>query len=260
MVLTSCYKSSKAARLIPALLLHGVAALAADEAPNEIQVGQFEVTYELQTFLDQETIDAVSDFMDVDAEVTWKMYVPESYDPANPAGLMVYISPSQKGWMPRSWQEVIDESNLIWIGANESGNEVLVAQRMLYAVIAPQVAEARYRIDAGRIYLSGFSGGGKVAGMVAANFANLFRGAIFICGAEFWREELPRYFANMEQNRYVFLTGSDDFNRDLTYRVFFRYENAGLENIDLINVPRMSHQNPDTRYFRKAIEFLDQRD
>lgn len=229
-------------------------------AADEVQHGQFEVTYQLSALLDQETIDSVSDFMDVDADVTWKMYVPDSYDPEKPAGLMVYISPTRKGWMPRSWQEVIDESNLIWIAANESGNEELVAQRMLYAVVGPQIAESRYRIDADRIYLSGFSGGGRVSGMVAVNFANLFRGAIYICGAEFWREEVPRYFANMEQNRYVFLTGSDDFNRDLTYSTYFKYKKAGLENIELINVPRMSHQNPDTRYFRKAIEFLDQRD
>ena len=244
-------------------LIIGLSVLATTEPASgseEIQYGQFEVTHKAVEFLDPETIDTVASFLDAETDITWKMYVPKSYDPARPAGLMVYISPSQKGWIPRKWQSVFNDSNMIWISANESGNEVVVGKRMIYAVLAPQIAAKNYQIDKDRIYLSGFSGGGKVSGMVAINFANLFRGALYICGAEYWNEEPPRHFANVEKNRYVFLTGSQDFNHDLTYKIFFKYEAAGLENIELINVPRMAHENPDTRYFRKALEFLDHRD
>lgn len=227
---------------------------------DDIQYGQFEVTHTAAELLDPETIATVSEFMDVNDEIVWNMHVPESYDPNVPAGLMVYISPSDKGWMPRGWQPVIDEENLIWISASASGNEVLVAKRMIYAVLAPQIATASYKIDPDRVYLSGFSGGGKVSGMVAINFANIFRGAIYICGAQFWSEDRPQMLSQVEKNRYVFLTGSEDFNRDLTYRIFRKYESAGIENVELINVPRMTHQNPSTRYFRKAINFLDQRE
>lgn len=241
-------------------LLLGSSASLADEAVAEIQYGQFELTHQPAKFLDQETIDSVSHFIDVEADVTWKLYVPESYDPDKPAGLMVYISPTQKGWIPRKWQPVFDDANMIWISANESGNEVVVGKRMIYAVLAPQIATRKYKIDEDRIYLSGFSGGGKVSGMVAINFANLFRGALYICGAQYWNEDPPRHFANVEQNRYVFLTGTQDFNRDLTYKIFFKYEEAGLENIEVINVPRMAHANPNATYFRKALEFLDRRE
>jgi hypothetical protein len=227
---------------------------------DDIQYGQFEVTYTAAELLDPETIDTVSEFMDVNDEIVWNMHVPESYDPNVPAGLMVYISPSNQGWMPKGWRSVIDEENLIWISASASGNEVLVAKRMIYAVLAPQIATASYKIDPDRVYLSGFSGGGKVSGMVAINFANIFRGAIYICGAQYWSEDRPQMFSQVEKNRYVFLTGSEDFNRDLTYRIFRKYESAGLENVELINVPRMTHQNPSARYFLKAINFLDQRE
>ena len=232
----------------------------ASAAASEVQYGQFEVTHSAAELLDPETIATVSEFMDVNEEIVWNMHVPESYDPNVPAGLMVYISPSDQGLMPRGWQPVIDEENLIWISASASGNEVLVAKRMIYAVLAPQIATASYKIDPDRVYLSGFSGGGKVSGMVAINFANIFRGAIYICGAQFWSEDRPQMLSQVEKNRYVFLTGSEDFNRDLTYRIFRKYESAGLENVELINVPRMTHQNPSTHYFRKAINFLDQRE
>jgi predicted peptidase len=173
---------------------------------------------------------------------------------------MVYVSPSQKGWMPRSWQPVFDDENLIWISANSSGNEEIVAKRMLYAVLAPQIAAVSYKIDPARVYLSGFSGGGKVAGMVAVNFANIFKGAIYICGAEYWIDDPPKLFSEVKNNRYVFLTGSEDFNRDLTYKIYRKYKSAGVSNIELINVPQMTHSNPDTRYFLKAINYLDQRE
>ena len=237
-------------------------AAASDAVPSvdTIQRGQLEVTYTISTLLDEVTTETVSGFMDVDAEVTWQMYVPESYDPSKPAGLMVYISPTDKGWLPRKWQQIINDSNLIWIAAHESGNEQIVAKRMLYAVLGPQIARAKYIIDPDRVYLSGFSGGGKVSGMVAINFANVFRGAVYICGAEHWLEDTPTHFAHVQKNRYVFLTGSNDFNRDLTYRIFRKYESAGLTNIDVINVPRMGHSNPPARYFQKAIDFLDLRD
>ncbi len=227
---------------------------------DDIQYGQFEVTFTGAELLDPTTIDTVSEFMDINEDITWKMYVPKSYDPSVPAGLMVYISPSDKGWIPKRWQSVFNDENLIWISANASGNEVIVAKRMIYAVLAPEIAAANYAIDTDRIYLSGFSGGGKVSGIVAINFANLFRGAIYICGAEYWLEDPPSLFSHVENNRYVFLTGTADFNQDLTRKIYRKYQSAGLENVELINVPRMAHKNPDTRYFLKAINFLDQRE
>jgi hypothetical protein len=229
-------------------------------AAGDVQYGQFEVTYTAAELLDQETIESVSEFMDVNEDVVWSMYVPESYDPDIPAGLMVYISPSDSGWTPKGWRTVLDDENLIWISANASGNEVMVAKRMIYAVLAPQIAAAAYKIDTDRVYLSGFSGGGKVSGMVAIDFANLFRGAIYICGAENRIDEASELISQVKKNRYVFLTGSEDFNRDLTYKIHRRYETAGVPNIELIKVPRMSHSNPNTLYFRKAVNYLDQRE
>ncbi len=234
--------------------------ICAGAAASEVQYGQFEVTFTTAGLMDPATKDTVSEFMDIHEDITWKMYVPKTYDPSVPAGLMVYISPSDKGWIPKRWQSVFNDENLIWISANASGNEVIVAKRMIYAVLAPQIATASYEIDTDRIYLSGFSGGGKVSGMVAVDFANLFKGAIYICGAEDRIDESSEMFSQVKKNRYVFLTGSDDFNRDQTHKIYRRYESAGITNIEYIKVPRMAHANPDTRYFLKAINFLDQRE
>jgi predicted esterase len=233
----------------------------ANEADEpDIRRGQFDITFTPAQLLDAETLASVAEFVDADEEITWKMHVPESYDPAKPAGLMVYISPSDKGYMPRGWQPVIDDQNFIWIGADEAGNETRVGRRMLFAVLGTQLAALDYRIDDDRVYLSGFSGGGKVSGLVAIHFSNKFKGAIYICGAEFWDQSPPPLFEQVETNRYVFLSGSNDFNLDLTKKIYRSYKGAGLSQIKLIVVPRMAHSNPNTKYFRQAVNFLDERE
>ena len=238
----------------------GAVVFANEADAQSVSYGHFEVTLTPAQLLDQSTLDSVSEVIGADEEITWKMYVPESYNEKDPAGLMVYISPNSKGWMPRKWRTVIDEENLIWIGANDSGNDAHTARRMLYAALAPQIAEKKYRIDADRVYLSGFSGGGKVASMVSIDFANVFKGAIYICGTEFWRKHPPKLFQQVKTNRYVFLSGREDFNLGLTYEIYRKYQDAGLRNIKMMEIPRMRHSNPDARNFRKAINFLDERE
>lgn len=232
---------------------------AGDTIEPNIQRGQFDVSFTPSQLVDAETLASVAEFISADEEITWKMHVPESYDPSEPAGLMVYISPSDKGYMPRGWQPVIDERNLIWISADESGNEIAVARRMLFAVLGPSIVKQDYEIDSDRIYLSGFSGGGKVSAVVAIHFANLFRGAIYICGAEKWSESPPPPLEQMKKNRYVFLSGDRDFNLDLTRKIYRRYKGANLSGIKLLIMQRTGHQNPNTKYFRQAVEFLDER-
>ena len=222
-----------------------------------MQYGRFELTRTVSGLIDQETIDSFAGRLDADDEITWRLYVPESYDPARPAGLVVYVSPTHRGGMPVEWQPVFDEQNLIWIGADRSGNRAPSELRMLYTVLAPGVVDDLYRVDPVRVYLAGFSGGGKLAGMIAIHFAPLFRGAIYICGAEFWTDDPPRYFDAVKANRYVFLTGSEDFNLALTRKVHRMYGEAGVSNTSLIVVPGMAHTRPEPRHLLSAIRFLD---
>jgi predicted peptidase len=114
-----------------------------------------------------------------------------------------------------------------------------------------------YAIDDTRIYIAGFSGGGKVASMMATDFATTFVGGIFICGVEFWDGDEPQYIEAIRSNRYVFLTGERDQALESTKRVYRRYRDAGVPNTKLVIVRRMGHSNPPRSQIRTAIEFLD---
>jgi poly(3-hydroxybutyrate) depolymerase len=187
------------------------------------------------------------------------MYVPRSYDPGRPAGLMVYISPTSSGQLRADWQPVMEEENLIWISANRSGNRRPTRKRILLASLAPYVAAQGHEIDPARVYLSGFSGGGKAAGIASIHLAGLFKGAVFICGAEMWSDVGSEHFAIAAENRYVFVTGTRDFNRMLTKEVHEEFGRAGLANTKLLVIPGMDHRTPDAEHFRESILYLDRR-
>ena len=151
----------------------------------------------------------------------------------------------------------MDEHNLIWISANESGNRALVPRRVLLSILAISAAQQTYAVDAERVYISGFSGGGKVASMVATDYAETFKGGIFICGVEFWQGERPRYFDYIKSNHYVFLTGDHDQALEPTKRVFRAYRKAGIESTKLMVIRNMGHSTPKNHDLAKAIAFLD---
>lgn len=191
--------------------------------------------------------------------ITWEVYVPDHYDAARPPGLMVYISPTSSGEMPRGWDSVMDEYNLIWIAANESGNSEIVGRRAVLAQIAPAVIGRDYAIDQERIYISGLSGGGKMASMVAAEHADLFKGGIFNCGVEFWDRAEPQLIDVIRRNHYVFITGTLDQALEPTKDAHAKYLDAGVANAKLMVIREMTHRNPSRYHFADAVAYLDTR-
>lgn len=223
----------------------------------DYQRGRFNVEKTHSQLLGLSGVRSMLDPLDEDETVSWYVYVPDTYDPSRPAGLMVYISPTSSGQMRTDWEPVVDTENLIWISANQSGNRAPTKRRILLATLAPYLAAETYKIDPDRVYVSGFSGGGRAAGILSVNLADLFKGAIFICGAELWSDVQDEHLAAAAPNPYVFLTGSRDFNRALTKTVLGDYQRAGLVNSTLIVVPGMDHTTPNAEYFREAVLYLD---
>jgi poly(3-hydroxybutyrate) depolymerase len=237
------------------LLAVAVSASAA-EAAAAPATGAFEIQRTLAEALGEESAAGLTAIVPPDRPVSWEVYVPEGYDPADPPGLLVYISPIQSGRIPDNWERVLESRNLIWVSANKSGNQVHVQRRALYAVIAPTLIGADYQIDRSRIYLTGMSGGGKMASMVAVDHAHLFKGAVYNCGVEFW-DKKPQRIEQVKANRYVFVTGEYDQALRPTRRVHGRYRKAGVENVKLMVIDGMGHENPPWREMDEALAFLD---
>ena len=169
----------------------------------------------------------------------------------------VFVSPIASGKLPGKWREVLEEHNLIWISANKAGNRVVVARRMLFAVLAILVAEQNYAVDTDRLYISGFSGGGKVASRIATAHAQTFTGGFFIGGVEVWQDEPPGDLEVMKANRYVLLCGSEDQALRSCRQAARAYAAEGIENTELMIIRGMGHNTPGASDFEEAIVFLD---
>lgn len=230
-------------------LLQPLIAAAAD-------TGRFELSRSLAAVMGAEAAQGAGHVIAADEPISFTVFVPETYDPATAPGLLVYMSPTYSGAAPRAWDRVLTAKNLIWIGANQAGNSVNVQRRALFALIAPDVIRQAYAVDAARVYVTGLSGGGKMASMMAVEYPHVFRGGIFNCGVEFWDRRPPR-FEQVRANRFVFVTGEHDQALRPTKRVYRRFEQAGVPNVRLMVIPGMGHENPDAEHLEEALDFLD---
>jgi len=225
--------------------------------PGSIRTGNFQISSTLAEIVGETSARSAGEVFAPDETISWQVYVPDDYQADKPAGLLVYISPSQSGEIPRGWNRAMDEHNLIWVAANESGNSTATSRRAILAIVAPTLIEKHYKIDRQRLYLSGLSGGGRMASMIATDQAHLFKGAIYNSGADSWGTEPPRRLEQIKQNSYVFITGTLDQALEPTKKAYRKYKNAGVENVKLMVIRDMTHKNPSRFKFAEAIEFLD---
>jgi pimeloyl-ACP methyl ester carboxylesterase len=152
----------------------------------------------------------------------FQTYVPPSYRSEKPAGLIVYVSPIKSGEVSDTWKSTLDRRNVIWVSVNESGNSMTSEQRISEATASLAFIDEKYILDDRGIYIAGMSGGAQIASVVAALRPDLFNGGLFFCGVDPWSERdvdpwiesPPEDFDTMKENRYVFVSGTEDFNLD----------------------------------------------
>ena len=202
------------------------------------------------------------------AEETWQVHVPEAYTEGEGWGLFVWVSPTPFGGTV--WEEMrrlLGDRKLIWIGANDAGNSRPAWDRYRLALDAAHHMKAVYDLDPRRIYVGGYSGGGRIAGGLSVLYPEVFHGGLWYMGCG-WYDALPlpdrpghRWrpgFAEpprdtletvRARNRYVLVTGSRDFNRSECREVAEAMEAAGFDHVTFLDVPGADH------YHRAPIEW-----
>jgi len=172
-------------------------------------------------------------------------------------GVLVFVRADDSGEPPAGWDVPLEQRNLMWISAEGYGNRLPTAQRMLVAVMGLKLAQREAQLDPRRRYVGGMSGGGRVASQLASHFPRLVTGALYVVGADFWTREERALQPLIAANRYVFVTGTKDFNRKEMRKVFARYQQAGAMHSLLLDLPGLGHAYPDAAQLARALEFLD---
>jgi predicted esterase len=206
---------------------------------------------------------------------SYAVYVPSDYTNDTSFGLLVWIGAGERGNMPRNFATLLDKHKLIWVGAHRSGNRHNVpGRRMALALDGVHNMKQQYNIDPNRIYVSGISGGGRAASILAMHYPDVFTGGIFVVGVEYWEAiavtgrpghawkpapaPQPQYLAMArDRGRYVLLTGDHDSNRQQTQDYYEHGYKQKLKHVLYLQVPGMGHEMPSPQWYEKAIVFLD---
>ena len=206
------------------------------------------------------------------SDETFYLYVPKGYDPKNPPGVIVWIPGGDDTGDPSDqWLQIFDKYNLIWIGANNSGNSWSLYKRFGLALDAVHNLKRAIGINEENVYMTGFSGGGRCASMLVSLFAavpmrdgsveRVFRGGLFMCGVN-PPCRLPGKTAKQikKELKLVFFTGDLDFNLEDTQKTWDIWKKRGFKNMTYIQVPGMEHvgiHRPQVvAYYEQAIRSL----
>jgi predicted esterase len=199
---------------------------------------------------------ALAATLDPDKPLRYRVRVPRN---SATSGVLVFVKPIDSGELPEAWEAELDRQNLIWVAADDFGNEHPRAQRILAAIAGLKLIESTEALDAKRKYVGGMSGGGRIASQIITRFPGRFSGALYIVGADFWTKSEEPLRPRIAANRYVFVTGTHDFNRRDMRRVFSKYQAAGVTQALLMDLPAFAHEYPNAEQLGQAIDFLDAR-
>lgn len=103
------------------------------------------------------------------------------------------------------------------------------------------------------------SGSARIASQIITRFPQRFSGALYIVGANFWTSAEEPLKPRIAANRYVFVTGSRDFNQRDMRRAYSKYQRAGVTQALLMDLPGLGHEYPNAEQLGQAIDFLDAR-
>lgn len=219
------------------------------------------------------------------AKETFEVYVPGDYRArsqaevaaggASPWGLVVWVSPGSSGGPDDTGVEAsLDRRHLLWVGANSASNVRPAWDRVDLALDAAANMARLYDLDPERIYVAGYSGGGRLASEIAMLYPEVFRGEISWFGCNYFRDvpipdrpgthwsadfPAPPDLARLRrESRFVLVTGEVDFNRLQTGAYYRAMKKDGFRRVTYLQIPGASHYvGLGSEWFGKALDALD---
>jgi len=244
---------------LASVLLIGLLSVASAEESNEgPRTGYFETEITLLELLGPEGAASLKGVIETDEKLKWKIYVPKTYTPTKPVGVMVFVTYSNNwGGSTRKYNPVLDDKNVIWAGLIGAGDNKPLNARMMRALLTPTFLARDYVLDPERMFIGGTSDGSQVATILATSKPQMFKGGLFINGGIAWKDKEPAAIDQVRQNRYVFISGTNNPAHKSVQSTALAYKEAGIENTKLIVMPNVGRKAPTANYIESALEYLD---
>jgi dienelactone hydrolase len=143
----------------------------------------------------------------------YQLDVPPAYDPDHAWPLVVFISPGDDplGW--RFWQKPCTEAGALFCAAYGAGNNCPPGERVRIVLDVLDDVRRHYHVDPDQTYLTGFSGGGRMACTIAFALPEYFGGVAPVCGTNPLNDLAYLRHRVRDRLSVAFVTGTDDFNR-----------------------------------------------
>ena len=188
------------------------------------------------------------------------LFVPPGYRGREPYGLMAFINADDRMEVPRDWKGVLARHKLLYVAPQNVGNNQAVSRRALLTVVAVRKMMELYNVDPKRVYLTGFSGGAKVACLVALAQPELIRGVLPICGFIFpslQEKDRPVLEKAKSQVGIALITGPKDPNHGSIWSGYNDRLVPGKYRAKVFDVPGMGHQIARGQTLHAALNWLE---
>ncbi len=158
-----------------------------------------------------------------DSNQQYQLYLPSYYDQSQHYPLILAFDPHGDGSLPvKLIRKYAEKYGYIVAGSDNSANGISNLQYVLQTLFND--VTSRYAVDKNRIYAFGFSGGARVAGLMALYFPGIK--GIAGCGAGFQGNGN----ASGKQFTYIGFCGTRDFNYPEMLASRMALNKTGIEN------------------------------
>ena len=182
-----------------------------------------------------------------DTAIHYSLYAPKTKGQKLPA--IIFFDPHAQGSVPvKAYAQLASEYKYILMGSNDMHNGQSASQTE--KIVLGLINEAVNQCDAdeNRIYLCGFSGGGKVATMYGVNIPEI-KGVI-ACGGSVTPNIKPD-----STFCFVSMVGDKDFNYLDMQQTLVAFSKMGISFTSLVFDGK--HDWPDAKYFKDAFDALE---
>jgi len=185
-----------------------------------------------------------------DSSESYALYLPSNYTPGKRWPVIYAFDPVARGKLPVTlFKDAAEKYGYIIAGSNNSRNFAL--NESSKAANAMWIdTHARLSLDERQTYTTGFSGGARVAGLVASNCPQCKIAGVIAQGAGYWSPQNP-----VAGKMLYFLTvGDQDFNWSEVIGVRRERENSGTPY--RVRVFAGPHQWAPAALLEEAVEWI----
>lgn len=143
----------------------------------------------------------------------YQLFLPKGHAKDKPAGLILFISAGDAPAGLTAWQKTCQDQNFVFASPFAAGNNVPAAQRTRVILDVLDDVRRTCKIDPDRTYLTGFSGGGRMACAIGFALPEYFGGVVPLCGTNPPPGLTASRHLLCDRLSVAFVTGEKDFNR-----------------------------------------------